>query len=88
MIAVPTPEESLVLDPTLTGRVVRFNPVARYAILQFSPGLMAANDQQLFVYRDGKRVGELKVSGPSRDDRTAADLREGDCQTGDEVRDR
>jgi hypothetical protein len=78
----------MVAATVLIGRVVRFNSVARYAILQFPPGLMAAKGQQLFVYREGQRVGELTVSGPNRDDRTAADLKEGNCQMGDEVRDR
>jgi len=86
--AATSPKESLLPDPALIGRVVSYNSSARYAILQFPPGLMAANYQRLSVYRSGKCVGELKVSGPSRDDRTAADLMEGDCQTGDEVRDR
>ena len=86
--AASPPKELMVADSSLIGRVVSFNPAARYAILQFPLGLMAANGQQMFVYREGQRVGELKISGPSRDDRTAADLQDGNCQTGDEVRDR
>lgn len=79
---------AMVADTSLVGRVVRFNSVGRYAILQFPPGLMATNGAVLFVYREGRRVGQLSVNGESRDDRTAADLEDGSCQPGDEVRDR
>lgn len=85
----PKPAKTtMVADPTLVGRVVRFNSAGGYAILQFPPGLMATNGAELFVYREGKRVGQVSVNGESRDDRTAADLKDGSCQPGDEVRDR
>jgi hypothetical protein len=44
-------------------------------------------DQQLFLYRAGLKVAELKVTGPQNDDNIVADLVNGDAQTGDEVRD-
>jgi hypothetical protein len=43
---------------------------------------------KLFVYRQGLKVAELVVTGPQRDDHTVADIRTGDCRTGDEIRDR
>ena len=70
----------------LVGRVVRANPTARFAIITFPVGVMAEPDQRLSVYRGQEKVGELKVSGPPRDESIAADIMEGDCQVGDEVR--
>jgi hypothetical protein len=75
-------------DTALAGRVVWVNGAARYAILGFPIGSMPQNGVRLFVYRGANRVGELKVSGPQRDDHTVADIMLGDCQVGDEVRDR
>ena len=42
----------------------------------------------MFVYRDGLKVGEVKISGPTRDNNTVADLISGVANKGDEVRDR
>jgi len=71
----------------LTGKVVRVNRAGRFAILSFAVGVDPQMDQRLGVYRDGAKVGELKVSPWRRDDYVAADLVEGDCQVGDDVRD-
>jgi hypothetical protein len=64
------------------------NPQARFAVLNFAFGPMPALDQRLDVYRDGLKTGEVKVSGPQRDDNIVADMVEGNCQIGDEVRGR
>lgn len=42
--------------------------------------------KRLNVYRNGLKVGELKVTGPQRDNNTVADIVAGECQVGDEVR--
>ena len=47
---------------------------------------MPALEQRLSVYRDGKKVGEVKVSGPVRDMTIAGDVMGGEAQVGDEVR--
>ena len=75
-------------DLAMAGHVVRVNATARYAILGFPIGSMPLNGLRMGVYREGRRVGEVKVSGPQRDDHTVADIMQGDCQVGDEVRDR
>jgi hypothetical protein len=75
-------------DNAMAGHVVRVNALARYAILGFPIGSMPQNGLRLFVYRGGSRVGEVKVSGPQRDDHTVADIMQGDCEVGDEVRER
>jgi len=50
-------------------------------------GRMPALEQTMFVYRDGLKVGEIKISGPTRDNNTVADLISGVANKGDEVRD-
>jgi hypothetical protein len=40
------------------------------------------------VYRRGLKVGEVKVTGPQRDDNIVADITAGEAAVGDEVRDR
>jgi hypothetical protein len=44
-------------------------------------------EQSLFLYREGMKVGEVKITGPQRENNTVADLVTGEAQVGDEVRD-
>lgn len=74
-------------DKSLVGKVARFNDSGRFAVLEFPITHMPGKGRQLFVYRNGLKVGEMKVTGPQRDDRTVADLTAGEAQAGDEVRD-
>lgn len=84
------PESSLIITPdsVLTGRVASFNAAGRFAVLNFPVGHLPAIGQRLNVYRLGVKVGEVKVSGPQRDDHIVADVASGQVQLGDEVRDR
>lgn len=75
-------------DTALVGKVVAVNNPGRFVVLNFPVGRMAAVGQVLGVYRDGLKVGELKVSGPQRDDNIVADLTAGEARVGDTVRDR
>jgi hypothetical protein len=75
-----TPEYSLV------GKVAVVNLTARFVVLNFPLGKMAAVDQRFDVYRHGLKVGELKVTGPQRQDNIVADLVAGEAQGGDEAR--
>jgi hypothetical protein len=43
-------------------------------------------EKRLNVYRNGLKVGEVRVTGPQRDNNTVADIIAGDCQPGDQVR--
>lgn len=70
----------------LEGKVALVNVNAKYVVVSFPIGELPNLDQRLGVYRNGLKVGELKVSGPQRDFNTVADVLEGDCQVGDEVR--
>ena len=75
-------------DVTLTGRVVVYNSAGRFVVLDFPVGQLPANDQVMFVFRQGLKVGEVKVTGPRRDHNTVADLVSGEARMGDAVRDR
>lgn len=82
------PELIVTPDETLTGSIVSVNDVGRFVVLRFPLGRMPANGSTLFVYRQGMKVAELKVTGPRKDDHTVADVKSGDCRLKDEVRDR
>ncbi len=64
-----------------------YNATGRFVVLSFPVSQMPNLDQTLFLYRDGLKVGELKITGPQRDNNIVADLVTGDAQVGDEVRD-
>jgi len=74
-------------DSSLSARVASYNATGRFVVLSFPVGRMPKLDQTLFLYRDGLKVAEIKVTGPQRDNNIVADLVSGDVQVGDEVRD-
>jgi len=74
-------------DNSLAAKVVSYNSVARFVVLGFPVGQMPKMEQSLFLYRGGLKVGEVKITGPQRDNNIVADLVNGDAQAGDEVRD-
>ena len=81
------PRPILMPDTSLSGRVVSYNDVGRFAVLNFPVGHVPAVGQNLFLYRNGLKVAEIKVTGPQRDENIVADIISGDAQAGDEVRD-
>ena len=84
-----TGEQSIVTpDTILTGRVSVYNEAGRFVVLDFPIGHLPANEQIMFVFRQGLKVGEVRVTGPQRDHNTVADLISGEARKGDEVRDR
>jgi len=72
----------------LVGKVVRYNTIGRFAVLNFPANRMPAVGRTVFVYREGLKVGEIKVTGPIQDDNIVGDLVSGDGKSGDEIRDR
>lgn len=82
------PNPVVTSDNSLGGKVAVFNSAGRFVVLDFPVGRMPALEQTMFVYRDGLKVGEVKISGPTRDYNTVADLVSGVASKGDEVRDR
>lgn len=75
-------------DKALIGKVLAVNAAGRFVVLNFPIGHLPQLDQQLNVYRLGLKVGEVKVTGPQRDDNIVGDVTAGDVAVGDEVRDR
>jgi hypothetical protein len=74
------------LTQTPNGKIAAVNLALRFVVVDFSLGPMPGLDQRMTVYRQGLRVGELKITGPERNGNTAADLIAGEAQTGDDVR--
>lgn len=87
-VTAEKPELIVTPDDTLTGTVVSVNSVGRFVVLRFPLGRMPAVGSTLFVYRQGLKVAELKVTGPQKDDHTIADIHNGECRVEDEVRNR
>ena len=77
---IVTPED------TLAGKVAMVNSPARFVVLTFSIGHMPAIDQRLSLYRRGLKVGEVKITGPQRDDTIVADIVAGDSEVGDQAK--
>jgi hypothetical protein len=75
-------------DNSLDGKVISYDSVGRFVVLNFPSREMPQIDQRLFLYRAGLKVAEIKVSGPQEEDNIVADLVNGDAQPGDEVRDK
>jgi hypothetical protein len=74
-------------DQALAGKVTSFNAGGRFVVLEFPVSHLPTVEQVLFVYRNGLKIGEVKVTKWQRDDHTVADLTTGEAQPGDVVRD-
>ena len=86
---VPTPDNPVVKSATgISGKVASYNSIGRFTVLNFPVTQMPAVGQTMFLFRDGLKVGEVKITGPMKDDKIVADLAKGEAQAGDEVRDR
>jgi hypothetical protein len=85
--AAVAPQPIVTPDNSLTARVVSYNASGRFVVLSFPVGQMPRLDQSLFLYRDGMKVGEVKITGPQRENNIVADLVTGEAEVGSEVRD-
>ena len=74
-------------DTSLTARVASYNATGRFVVLSFPVGRMPKPDQTLYLYRNGLKVAEVRITGPQRENNIVADIVNGDAQVGDEVRD-
>jgi hypothetical protein len=70
------------------GTVMTYNEAGRFVVLNFPLGTTPSIGDKMFLYRRGLKVGEVKITGPRRDDNIVADLVAGEAQTTDEVRSR
>ena len=80
------PQAIVTPDNSITAKVVSYNTTGRFVVLGFPVSRMPRLEQTLFLYRNGMKVGEVKVTGPQRDNNIVADLVNGEAQVGDEVR--
>ncbi len=83
-----TTQVTLVPDTGLVGKVASVNASLHFVVLNFPAGRMAAVEQVLALYRQGQKIGEVKVTGPQQDDNIIADITSGEAETGDEVREK
>ena len=80
----PSPHVPPALRPV--GRVALVNNEARFVVINFPPGAVPQAGQPLNVNHNGLKIGEVKVTGPQRDNDTVADLITGQAYVGDEVK--
>jgi hypothetical protein len=73
-------------DFRVRGRVESVNRVAQFVVLSFPITSVVPPGVQVSVFREGLKVGILKVTGPQQDQNTIADIVTGDVQVNDEVR--
>ncbi|MFO1487575.1 MAG: hypothetical protein U1F65_03770 [Verrucomicrobiota bacterium] len=86
-IPEPAPAKITVAPDTgLVGKVASVNASLHFVVLNFPVGRMAGIDQQMSLYRQGEKIGEVKITGPQQDDNIIADVVSGEPQPGDEVR--
>ena len=86
-VGVQTTQAVIQPDLHARGEVVMVNAEAHFVVVSFPPGTVPPAGHSLKVYRNGLRVGEIKVTGPQRENNTVADIVSGDLQTHDEARD-
>jgi hypothetical protein len=70
----------------VSGRVVLVNEPLRYVVVDFGVSQLPPPLQRLGVFRDGKKVGEVRLSSQARGGNVAADVMAGEARVGDEVR--
>jgi hypothetical protein len=85
-LSVTNKNRVITLTDPWAGKVAFVNPEARFVILDYSLSQMPPAGRRLTVFRQGIRVGEVKISGQPQDGYIAADITAGDIQTGDETR--
>lgn len=83
-----TPGAGMIVTPArgLSGKVVRVNPNSRFVILSFPLGQMPGLEQRMDLYRSSLKVGEVRITGPQRDDKIVADLLAGEAAVGDSAK--
>ena len=71
-----------------SGKVATYNEAGQFVVLDFPVGQTPQAERRMFVYRNGLKVGEVKISEWRRENLVTADLVAGEAQRGDEVRDK
>jgi len=86
--AATATNQTLIVTPesALVGKVELVNTIGRFVTLRFPLGRMPLLEQRLNLYRRSLKVGEVKVTGPQREDKIVADVVAGEAEVGDEAR--
>jgi len=76
-------------DVSLAAKVILVNLEGRYVILNFPSGELPRLQQTLFLYRDGLKMAEVKITDSrfAMENAIVADIIAGNAQVGDIVRD-
>ncbi|MFM8471540.1 MAG: hypothetical protein ACKODH_16520 [Limisphaerales bacterium] len=82
----PNPAPTIEPVSAFSGKVVLVNAPLKYIVVEGVLGRLPPPEQQLNVYRDGQKVGEVTVSAQMRGANFAADIALGDARVGDTVR--
>jgi hypothetical protein len=69
-----------------TGKVASVNAGLRFVVIDFGFNPVPQVDQRMSIYRQGQKVGEIKISSQARNNIIAADITAGEASVGDEVR--
>ena len=84
--SAPSASPAVAAEISGSGKVAMVNRSAGFVVLTFLPGEVPAVERRLPVYRNGLKVGEVKITGPEKDNNTVADIIAGEPQVNDEVR--
>ncbi len=86
--AAPPPPRFPVVTPVnpIQGRVTQVNARLRFIIVDFAFSAPPALQARLGLFRDGQRIGEVRISGPANGTSIAADVLSGAAAVGDLVR--
>jgi hypothetical protein len=86
MPAPGSKESAVRIDQRVQGTVVFVNPGLRIVVMDFPIRRLPAMGQRLQLYREERKVGEVKVSGPIIETTAGGDVMSGEARLGDEVR--
>jgi hypothetical protein len=81
-----TNQTSLIVAPSASGKVAFVNKQAGHVVLIFPIGQVPPLNTRMVVYHNEAKVGEVKVSGPTQENLTVADIVLGSVAENDEVR--
>ncbi len=81
-----TNQSQLLLATASVGRVAKVNLAAKFVVLQFPLGQVPPADTRMVVYHGDAKTGEVKITGPTQEELTVADIVLGTVQENDQVR--
>ncbi len=70
----------------MAARIVSLNSEHEFVVIDFMSRMVPAVGTRVNVYRNGKRVGAVRITEPVRAQLATADIVEGEVHVGDEAR--